>query len=156
MIFMTFISRYSIIICVVLSWRTYETHPALSFKCGCDITGVFQTWRSLRVKSGWVIGCLTRPTIMWYMVHGVAQPSSPGVRTVLMARPCRGASESLWMDQSQRPRSLPSPIFSPHCLSMPSSSRSFPVGVNRGVGSAVKCPVPLIFFSYCIYWMAHS
>jgi hypothetical protein len=36
MIFMTFIFMHSVIICVVLSWRTYETHPALSFKSGCD------------------------------------------------------------------------------------------------------------------------
>jgi hypothetical protein len=35
MIFMTFISIHSVIICVVLSWRTYETHPALSLKSGC-------------------------------------------------------------------------------------------------------------------------
>jgi hypothetical protein len=27
---------HSVIICVVLSWRTYGTHPALSFKSGCD------------------------------------------------------------------------------------------------------------------------
>jgi hypothetical protein len=37
MIFMTFISMHSVIICVVLPWRTYETHPALSLKSGCDI-----------------------------------------------------------------------------------------------------------------------
>jgi hypothetical protein len=35
---MTFISMHYVIICVVLSWRTYETHPALSFKSGCDRT----------------------------------------------------------------------------------------------------------------------
>jgi hypothetical protein len=35
MIFMTFISMHSIIICVVLPWRTYETHPALSLKFEC-------------------------------------------------------------------------------------------------------------------------
>jgi hypothetical protein len=27
---------HSIIMCVVLPWRTYEMHPALSFKSGCD------------------------------------------------------------------------------------------------------------------------
>jgi hypothetical protein len=32
---MIFISMHSIIICVVLLWRTYETHPALSLKSGC-------------------------------------------------------------------------------------------------------------------------
>jgi hypothetical protein len=33
---MTFISIHSVIIYDVLPWRTYETHPALSFKSGCD------------------------------------------------------------------------------------------------------------------------
>jgi hypothetical protein len=37
MIFMTFISMHSVIMCVVLPWRTYEMHPDLSFKSGCDI-----------------------------------------------------------------------------------------------------------------------
>jgi hypothetical protein len=37
MIFMTFISMYYVIICVVLPWRTYETHPVLSRKSGCDM-----------------------------------------------------------------------------------------------------------------------
>jgi hypothetical protein len=36
MIFMTFISIHFVIICDVLPWRTYETHPTLSFKYGCD------------------------------------------------------------------------------------------------------------------------
>jgi hypothetical protein len=36
MIFMTFISRHSVIMCVVLPWRTYEMHPDLSLKSGCD------------------------------------------------------------------------------------------------------------------------
>jgi hypothetical protein len=36
MIFMTFISIKFVIICDVLSWRTYETHPNLSFKSRCD------------------------------------------------------------------------------------------------------------------------
>jgi hypothetical protein len=36
MIFMTFLSIHSVIICEVLPWRTYETHLALSFKSGCD------------------------------------------------------------------------------------------------------------------------
>jgi hypothetical protein len=39
MIFMTFVSMHSIIICVVLPWRTYETHLALSLKSGCDTGG---------------------------------------------------------------------------------------------------------------------
>jgi hypothetical protein len=37
MIFVTFISIHFVIICDVLLWRTYETHPALSLKSGCDI-----------------------------------------------------------------------------------------------------------------------
>jgi hypothetical protein len=36
MIFVTFISIHFVIICVVLLWRTYETHLALSLKSGCD------------------------------------------------------------------------------------------------------------------------
>jgi hypothetical protein len=40
MIFMTFISIHYVIICDVLSWRTYETHPALSLKTGCDRNGI--------------------------------------------------------------------------------------------------------------------
>jgi hypothetical protein len=36
MIFMKFTSKHYVIICEVLPWRTYETHPALSFKSGCD------------------------------------------------------------------------------------------------------------------------
>jgi hypothetical protein len=36
MIFVTFISIHYVIICDVLIWRTYETHPALSLKSGCD------------------------------------------------------------------------------------------------------------------------
>jgi hypothetical protein len=34
MIFMTFISMHSVIICVVLPWRTYEMHPDCSFNPG--------------------------------------------------------------------------------------------------------------------------
>jgi hypothetical protein len=33
---MTFISMHYVIMCVVLPWRTYEMHPALSLKFGCD------------------------------------------------------------------------------------------------------------------------
>jgi hypothetical protein len=36
MIFVTFISIHFVIICDVLLWRTYETHPTLSLKPGCD------------------------------------------------------------------------------------------------------------------------
>jgi hypothetical protein len=30
----------SVIICVVLPWRTYEAHPVLSFKPECDKSGI--------------------------------------------------------------------------------------------------------------------
>jgi hypothetical protein len=33
---MTFIFIHFVIICDVLLWRTYETHPTLSFKSRCD------------------------------------------------------------------------------------------------------------------------
>jgi hypothetical protein len=36
MIFLTFISMHFVIMCVILSRRTYEMHPPLSFKSGCD------------------------------------------------------------------------------------------------------------------------
>jgi hypothetical protein len=36
MIFVIFISIHFVITCVVLLWRTYETHPTLSLKSGCD------------------------------------------------------------------------------------------------------------------------
>jgi hypothetical protein len=32
----TFMTIHSVIICVVLPWRTYETHPALSLKSERD------------------------------------------------------------------------------------------------------------------------
>jgi hypothetical protein len=37
---MTFISMHSAIICAILSWRTYEMHPTLSLKSGCDRSSV--------------------------------------------------------------------------------------------------------------------
>jgi hypothetical protein len=40
MLFMTFISIHFVIICDVLLWRTYETHPTLSLKSGCDRSGI--------------------------------------------------------------------------------------------------------------------
>jgi ABC-type uncharacterized transport system permease subunit len=36
-IFVAFISIHLVIICVVLLWCTYETHPGLSLKSGGDI-----------------------------------------------------------------------------------------------------------------------
>jgi hypothetical protein len=37
---MTFISIHCVIICDVLLWCTYETHPALSLKSGCDRSAI--------------------------------------------------------------------------------------------------------------------
>jgi hypothetical protein len=47
MIFVTFISIHFVIICVVLLWRTYETHLTLSLKSGCDTAEVhaLKIWR---------------------------------------------------------------------------------------------------------------
>jgi hypothetical protein len=42
MILVTFISIQFVIICDVLLWRTYETHPALSLKSGCDKKVLFK------------------------------------------------------------------------------------------------------------------
>jgi hypothetical protein len=36
MILVTFISIHFVIICYVLLWRIYETHPTLPLKSGCD------------------------------------------------------------------------------------------------------------------------
>jgi hypothetical protein len=36
----TFISIHLVIICVVLLWRTYATHPGLPLKFGCDRSGI--------------------------------------------------------------------------------------------------------------------
>jgi hypothetical protein len=44
MIFVTFISIHFVIICDVLHWRTYETHPALSFKSVGDSSGRSKTF----------------------------------------------------------------------------------------------------------------
>jgi hypothetical protein len=38
MTFMTFISMHSVIMCVVLPWRTYQMHPDLSLKSECGMT----------------------------------------------------------------------------------------------------------------------
>jgi hypothetical protein len=37
MILVTFIYIHFVIICDIVLWRTYETHPALSLKVGYDI-----------------------------------------------------------------------------------------------------------------------
>jgi hypothetical protein len=39
MILVIFTSIHFVIICDVLLWRTYETHPALSLKFGFDTSG---------------------------------------------------------------------------------------------------------------------
>jgi hypothetical protein len=39
MLLVTSISIHFVIICDVLLWRTYETHPALSLKFECDTLG---------------------------------------------------------------------------------------------------------------------
>jgi hypothetical protein len=39
-IFVTFVSIHLVIICVVLLWRTYETHPVLSLISRCDRSGI--------------------------------------------------------------------------------------------------------------------
>jgi hypothetical protein len=36
----TFISIHYVIIYVLLLWRTYEMHPTLSLKSGCDRSGI--------------------------------------------------------------------------------------------------------------------
>jgi hypothetical protein len=41
--FVTFISIHFVIIFVVLLWRTYETHLALSLKSGCDNNAMHMT-----------------------------------------------------------------------------------------------------------------
>jgi hypothetical protein len=48
--FVTFISIHLVIICVVLLWRTYKTHPSLPLKSGCDgsvIRGMLTIGRNL-------------------------------------------------------------------------------------------------------------
>jgi hypothetical protein len=48
---MTFISIHLVIICVVLLWRTYETHPALSLKSGCDNLERFFLFFTIKLNS---------------------------------------------------------------------------------------------------------
>jgi hypothetical protein len=50
MIFVKFTSIHFVIICDVLLWRTYEMHLALSFKFGCDRSGIKEN-----------VDCRTRP-----------------------------------------------------------------------------------------------
>jgi hypothetical protein len=63
MIFMTFISIHFVIICDVLSWRTYETHLALSFKSGCDKRGPSTVYRICATARKWLVTINTTPTI---------------------------------------------------------------------------------------------
>jgi hypothetical protein len=59
MILVTFVSIHFVIICDVLLWHTYETHPALSLKSGCDSRplgfGAVDHWSLLS-------SCSTRPS----------------------------------------------------------------------------------------------
>jgi hypothetical protein len=50
MILVTFISIHVVIINDVLLWRTYETHPALSLKSGCD-TSLKQSTSKISLRS---------------------------------------------------------------------------------------------------------
>jgi hypothetical protein len=47
----TFISIHFVIICDVLLWRTYETHPSLSLKSGCDTKHLLLALLDLLVNS---------------------------------------------------------------------------------------------------------
>jgi hypothetical protein len=51
MIFVTFISIHFVIICDILLWRTYQTHPTLPLKSGCD-RGASWSWDSGREENG--------------------------------------------------------------------------------------------------------
>jgi hypothetical protein len=47
--FVTFISIHLVIVCVVLLWHTYETHPGLLLKSVCDtncIIAKLPSWRN--------------------------------------------------------------------------------------------------------------
>jgi hypothetical protein len=63
MIFMSFVSMHSVIIWVVLPWRTYQTHLALSFKSGCDRNAHNDNQMETRKKSP------RRLKYSWYVVH---------------------------------------------------------------------------------------
>jgi hypothetical protein len=72
---MTFISIHSVIMCVVLPWRTYEMHPALSLKSGCDrfaanVTGFVHYGAAPRIYDA-VMGCpnFTRTKLMLCLNH---------------------------------------------------------------------------------------
>jgi hypothetical protein len=54
MILVAFISIHLVIICVVLLWRTYETHPALSLKSRCDRSGIIGN-----------VDCMTKSRYKW-------------------------------------------------------------------------------------------
>jgi hypothetical protein len=46
---MTFISIHLVIVCVVLLWRTYETHPGLPLKSRCDINNASSNIHAMRL-----------------------------------------------------------------------------------------------------------
>jgi hypothetical protein len=56
MILVTFISIHFVIICDVLLWRTYETHPALSLKFGCDKPLQIPQWKWYEIGMEFLVG----------------------------------------------------------------------------------------------------
>jgi hypothetical protein len=56
MVFVTFISIHFVIICDVLLWRTYETHPALSLKFGCDKPLQIPQWKWYQIGMEFLVG----------------------------------------------------------------------------------------------------
>jgi hypothetical protein len=80
MIFGIFISTHFDIICDVLLWRTYETHPAVSLKSGCDTVVV------------WLVSgpsLLASPCNYWREARATiaARVADPGMAVVVIA-PC--------------------------------------------------------------------
>jgi hypothetical protein len=65
----TFISIHFVIICNVLLWHTYETHPTLSLKFGCDIS-----------PSKFSVTCKAskRHQIVWWSLWGLSGPRDWG------------------------------------------------------------------------------
>jgi hypothetical protein len=50
--FVIFVYIHLVIVCVVLLWRTYETHPGLSLKFGCDTSLELGSLLSLTCQHG--------------------------------------------------------------------------------------------------------
>jgi hypothetical protein len=51
---MTFISIHLVIICVVLLWRTYDTHSGLPLKSRCDSLQIAQGQHCLLPSATWI------------------------------------------------------------------------------------------------------